>query len=131
MTDWMDYYCDFSSQDIGNRALALYQSHRSDRNACETLLDEFFCGPEYVATIEAVRNAVSEESEMVSGVECIGSLTKGIWDNLMDLSNTWALYPHRRGEFGRREMQDLRDAQRLLNDLMDKIEQKRESDIAA
>jgi hypothetical protein len=111
MTDWMDYYCDFSSQEIGNRALALYQSHRSDRNACETLLDEFFCGPEYVATIEAVRNAMREGVTMsIDQIEDVGNLTVGLKDNAKDVCDLWMKRPLRRVEFGEQEIRDIREA---------------------
>ena len=51
----------------------------------------------------------------------IGHMTKGVWDNIVDLSNTWAIYPERRKEYRAREIQDLLDAQSLLNELLNEI----------
>ena len=48
-------------------------------------------------------------------------MTKGVWDNIVDLSNTWAIYPERRKEYRAREIQDLLDAQSLLNELLNEI----------
>ena len=110
MTDWADYYCDFSSQDIGNQALALFQSNRSDRSACETLLDEFFLGPNYVNQLDAVRVAMREPSEEAMPDFDIGHLTSGIRANAADLCDAYWKQPARRVEFGEQELRDIREA---------------------
>lgn len=112
MTDWADYICDFSSQDIGNQALAIHQSTRGDHQTCEALLDRFFLGIEYTNQLDAVRNAMCEGATMSSeGYEFdIGHLTYGIRANAADLCDAYWKQPARRVEFGEQEIRDIREA---------------------
>ena len=47
-------------------------------------------------------------------IEDIGSLTHGILDNATDLVDVWRNAPYRRDEFGRRELEDIEEAEKLL-----------------
>ena len=45
---------------------------------------------------------------------CLGYMTKGILDNANDLVDIWRNCPYRRDEFGRRELEDIEKAEKLL-----------------
>jgi hypothetical protein len=51
----------------------------------------------------------------------IGSLTHGILDNATDLVDVWRNCPWRRDEFGRRELEDIEQAQKQLAGLQQYI----------
>lgn len=44
----------------------------------------------------------------------LGHMTNGILDNATDLVDVWKNAPHRRDEFGRRELEDIERAQKQL-----------------
>ncbi len=44
----------------------------------------------------------------------IGHMTNGILDNATDLVDIWRNCPYRRDEFGRRELEDIEKAEKLL-----------------
>ena len=44
----------------------------------------------------------------------IGHMTHGILDNATDLVDIWRNCPYRRDEFGRRELEDIEKAEKLL-----------------
>jgi hypothetical protein len=48
----------------------------------------------------------------------IGSLTKGLSDNMSDLMEIWSRLPHRRAEYGKREIYDLVEVAFALGFLM-------------
>jgi hypothetical protein len=39
----------------------------------------------------------------------VARMTKGLFDNAKDVFDIWMFQPHRHGEFGVREIQDIRD----------------------
>ena len=45
---------------------------------------------------------------------CLGYLTSGILDNATDLVDVWRNAPHRRDEFGQRELEDIERAKNQL-----------------
>jgi hypothetical protein len=47
-------------------------------------------------------------------VSDIGHMTNGILDNATDLVDIWRNNPWRRDEFGRRELEDIEKAEKLL-----------------
>ena len=44
----------------------------------------------------------------------LGHLTNGILDNALDLVDVWRNAPHRRDEFGQRELEDIEKAKNQL-----------------
>lgn len=51
----------------------------------------------------------------------LGHMTNGILDNATDLVDIWRNCPYRRDEFGRRELEDIEKAQKLLAGLQQYI----------
>lgn len=45
----------------------------------------------------------------------VARMTKGLFDNAKDVFDIWMFQPHRHGEFGVQEIQDIRDVVHGLN----------------
>lgn len=52
----------------------------------------------------------------------IGNMAWGLRDNVTDLCDIWLSFPHRRREFGEREMQDIRATYTKLGLLLSAID---------